>query len=118
MKWASKKAKLVAPAAHGGLCWLPDGSGVLFTRHAVERFSGSMQHDVYLYRVQSKKTVRISKGFRAEAVDVSPDGKAIVFTINEEGRREFAFASLPNLDDNFKFITRADITYRHPSLPH
>ncbi len=114
----SKKAKLVAPAAHGGLSWLPDGSGVVFTRHAVMRGTGSMQHDIYLYRLTTKKTTRLSRGFRAESVDISADGKRIVFTINEAGRREFAFAPLPDLSGKVKPITREDILYRHPSLPH
>jgi Tol biopolymer transport system component len=112
------KAELVAPAAHSGLCWLPDGSGVLFTRQQVRVGTGSLQHDIYLYQVKSKKTLRLSNGVRAESVDISPDGKTLVFTVNEQGRREIAFASMPDVSKKPKPITPETLLYRHPSLPH
>jgi hypothetical protein len=114
----TKKAELVAPGAHGGLCWLPDGSAVLFTRQDVRPISGSLQHDIYLYILKSKKVLRLSNGLRAESVDISPDGKTLVFTINEQGKREISFATMPNYTGKLKAITREDLLYRHPSLPH
>jgi Tol biopolymer transport system component len=114
----SSKAERVAEGAHGGLTWLPDGSGVIFTRQAVNARNGSLQHDLYLYLIEAKKQVPLSKGLRAEAVDLSPDGKTLVFTINEQGRREIAFAPMPSDVRKFKVITRERLLYRRPSLPH
>lgn len=113
-----KKAELAAPGAHGGLCWLPDGSGVIFTRQDVRTGSGSVQHDIYLYRLKPKKVVRLSNGLRAESVDISPDGKTLVFTINEQGRRDIAFAPMPDINEKVKPFTPVSLLYRQPSLPH
>ena len=51
----SQEAKLVAPAAHGGLSWLPDGSGVIFARHGVSYRNGSNQHDLLPVPVEDEE---------------------------------------------------------------
>jgi hypothetical protein len=117
-KFDSTKAELVAPAAHGGLSWLPDGSGVVFARHDVVPVDGSLQHDLYLYSLKTKKTVRLTKGLRTESGDVSPDGKFLVLTINEHGKREIVFAPMPDWKAKFKPVTETDLLYSHPGLPH
>jgi WD40 repeat protein len=117
-RFDTTKAELVAPAASGALSWLPDGSGVVFSRQEVKPIEGSLQHDLYLYRLSTKKAVRLTKGLRAEAGDVSPDGKTLVLTINEFGRREIVFAPMPDLTKKFSPISATDLLYSHPSLPH
>jgi hypothetical protein len=114
----SNKAVEVAPGAHGGLAWLPDGSGILFTRRDIRLENGSLQHDIYLYRFKDKRVIRLSRGVRAEAVDVTSDGKLLAFTLNDEGRRDLALAAMPDVSGKVKPITTKDLLYRHPSLPH
>jgi len=113
----STKAERLTGAAHGGLAWLPDNSGVLFTRRA-PRSDGSLQHDVFLYRLADKKEKRLSRGLRAESVDVSPDGKWLVFTINEEGRRDLAVAAMPDPDAKRVVLTPDSLTFRLRGAPH
>lgn len=115
----SNKAKLVAPAVHGGISWLPDGSGIIFSRHVQSVKTGYLQNDLYVYRLKEEDELRLSRGLRAEGCDVSPDGKYIVLTINEDGRRELAIAALPEIKKKkTDVITRDDLLLRQPSLPH
>ena len=113
------EAELIAPAAQGGLSWLPDGSAIIFARQGVRSPSGSLQYDLYAYKLESKKTVQLSRGLRAEGADVSPDGQWLAMTINEQGRREIAVASMPDLSHKkVERITPDDLLFRQPSLPH
>ncbi len=114
----SKKSELVAPAVQGDLCWLPDGSAVVFSRLSPRPPYGSAQHELYAYKLESKKTERLTEGLRAEYVDVSPDGQWLAFTINEAGRRELALAKMPSLEGKLKRVTRETLAYRLPAQPH
>jgi hypothetical protein len=108
----------VAGAVHGALAWLPDTSGIIFSRRAVRPWNGSLQHDLYAYLLKDKREVRLSRGLRAESVDVSPDGKWLVFTINDEGRRDIAFAPMPDLKEKVEQITPEHLRYRRLSDPN
>jgi Tol biopolymer transport system component len=114
-----EKAELtrVTGAVQGALAWLPDTSGIIFSRRALRPFNGSLQHDLYVHFLKDKREVRLSRGLRAESVDVSPDGRWLVFTINEQGRRDLAFAPLPDLSRDVKLISPANVCFRHPSAP-
>ncbi|MCB9357191.1 MAG: PD40 domain-containing protein [Calditrichaeota bacterium] len=115
---ASDSSELVAPGVQGGLCWLPDDSGILYAARSTKNPHGALLHDLYVYRFSDKKTIRLSKGLRAESVDLSPDGKTLVFTINEAGRRDLAFAPMPDLNEKIRLLRPEDVTVRVPSLPH
>lgn len=114
----SARAELLTGAAQGGLAWLPDGSGIVFARRSVRPMNGAMQYDLMLYRFSDKKEFRLSQGLRAESADVSPDGKSLVFTINEQGRREIAIAVMPDVSGKFALLTHDNLLYRHAALPH
>ncbi|MBU0508429.1 hypothetical protein KKH27_06295, partial [bacterium] len=115
----STESEIIAPAAHGGLSWLPDGSGIVFARRGVRSSTGSRQFDLYLYLFDDKKTVRLTNGFRAESGDVSPDGSTLVLTINESGRRDLALAPMPDYRARkVKSLSREDLSYRLEALPH
>lgn len=112
------EVEILAGGANGALTWLPDGSGIIFSRRAANS-SGSLVHDIFLYRLDDKKTIRLSKGLRSEAVDISPDGKLLVFTINNAGKREIGIAAMPDLTAKKSILISPDnLIYRHPSLPH
>lgn len=112
------ESKIVAGSVQGGLSWLPDGTGVLFARRSPTMPHGSIQYDLYIYLIEEKKEIRVTKGMRAEGGDVSPDGRMLVFTINEAGRRDVAIADMPNLTDDVKPFTVENIRYRYVGLPH
>lgn len=108
----------LAGAVQGAVAWLPDTSGIVFARRAVRPLNGSMQHDLYVYFLKDKREVRLSRGLRAESVDVSPDAKWLVFTVNEQGRRDLAFAPMPDLRGKAEPVTPENLQYRHPGVPH
>ncbi|MCC6477080.1 PD40 domain-containing protein, partial [bacterium] len=88
-------------------------------RRSTANKDASLLHDIYLYRFSDKETIRLSKGLRAESVDVSPDGKLFVLTINEAGRRDLAIAATPELTKKrIATIEVEDVLMRLPSLPH
>ncbi|MBI5059160.1 PD40 domain-containing protein [candidate division KSB1 bacterium] len=115
----SAKAKLVAPGAHGSISWTPDGSAIIFSRLADDWRSGYKQYDLFAYMIGSKKSIRLTDGLRAECGDVSPDGKHLVVTINESGRREIGLLPFPDIrDGKAKPVTPDDLLVRLPALPH
>ena len=110
--------KLLAGAVQGNAAWTPDDKGLVFARRSAANANGSMLHDLYYYDFAKKKEHRISKGLRAESVDLSPDGKLLLFTINEAGKREIAIAAMPETGKKMKLISAEDILLLFPSLPH
>jgi hypothetical protein len=115
----SAKAKLIAPAAHGSLAWMPDGSAIVFSRLADDWRSGYKQYDLFAYVLSSKKVVRLTHGMRAESGDVSPDGQYLVLTINEKGRREVGICPLPALSaGHVEPLAPANLLVRLPAQPH
>jgi hypothetical protein len=111
----TKKVKKLSEGAQGGLCWLPDGSGILFSRRAMDRRTGSLQFDLYLYLLADKKQIRVTKGLRAESVDISADGKTLAFTINQRGNRDLALMPMPRdlTSKHYKALSADAITCRH-----
>ena len=73
----------VAGAVHGALAWLPDTSGIIFSRRAVRPMNGSLQYDLYVHFLKDKREVRLSRGLRAESVDVSSDGRDLLFYVDQ-----------------------------------
>jgi hypothetical protein len=114
----TQKLTLAATAVHGGIAWLPDNSGVIFARRAVRPMNGSLQHDLFLYYLHNKHEIRLSRGLRAEGVDISPDGRWLVLTINEYGRRDVAFAPMPDPAAKINLITPDNLTYRYQARAH
>lgn len=115
---ASDSIRLLAGSVQGGIAWLPDNSGILFARRTTANPHGALLHDLYYYRFKDKKEFRLSKGLRAESVDISSDGKSLVFTINEAGQRDIVIAPMPDVSKKIRPFTQKDLTTRMPSLPH
>ncbi|MDD5089093.1 MAG: hypothetical protein PHI18_09910, partial [bacterium] len=115
----TRESKLLVPAVQGGISWLPDGSGILFARMDVQFGVGARQFDIFLYRFETKKTIRLTEGLRAESADISPDGKILAITINEAGRRDLALLPMPDVSgDHPAPLAREHLICRVPSLSH
>jgi len=78
----------LSPAVFSRVGWLPDGSGVCYTRtteHTTFR-------DVYVYSFRDDRERRITWEARAGDPAVSPDGKTIAYVQNDGGTNNLALA--------------------------
>ncbi len=114
----SKKSEILTGGVQGGISWMPDGSGIIYAHRDIRPPHGSSQYDLYVYLFEGKRTVRLTDGLRAESVDISPDGKTLVLTMNEQGRRAIALAKMPAISKRIKPVTKDSLLYRHPSAPY
>lgn len=65
------------------LSWFPDSNSFVFD--AVDTFDRYyLYSDLYRYHLNTKKISRLTKGLRAHAPSVSPDGNKIVFVQNSQ----------------------------------
>lgn len=115
---AADSIVLIAGAVQGTPAWMPNDSGVVFARRSTANPHGALLHDLYYYDFAKKHERRLSKGLRAESVDVSPDGQLLLFTINESGKREIALARMPDVSRKSKPFKAEDLLTRLPSVPH
>ncbi len=111
----SKDLKMLSAGVQGSFCWLPDGTGIVFSRWHRNARTGSLQYDLYVYLVETDKEIRLTKGLRAEGPDLSPDGRTLAFTINEGGSRDLALLPMPEdyLSKKFKPLSPDAVMYRH-----
>jgi WD40 repeat protein len=110
---------LLAAGVQGTASWLPDDGGIIFVRRSPLNKGGALIHDLYYYNIEKKKEWRLSSGLRTESIDISPDGKLLLFTINKAGQREIAIVRTPDLSKKpKKLITDEDVILCFPSLPH
>lgn len=70
------------------------GGSVVFDQLELVRNVG-LQSDVYALSIADRRTVRLTREARAADPDVAPDGRTIVCTVQETGRRSLATFSMP-----------------------
>ncbi|MBI4683023.1 MAG: PD40 domain-containing protein [Nitrospirae bacterium] len=76
------------PSDHS-LSWSPDGRKLYFTQAEMKK-SYNLYQDIYSYDLDNRSVKRITKNTRAKDVDVSPDGKKIVFVKTGTGKQNIA----------------------------
>ncbi len=79
------------PSDHG-LSWSPDSAHLYFTQ-AERRNSYNLYQDIYSYSLEKRSVRRITENARAKDIDISSDGKLIVFVKVRAGRQNIAFFS-------------------------
>jgi dipeptidyl aminopeptidase/acylaminoacyl peptidase len=80
------------PSDHN-ISWSPDSKKLYFTQ-ADLRDGFNLYQDIYSYDLEDDSVERITKNLRAKDIDVSPDGKYIVFVKVETLRQNIAILSL------------------------
>jgi len=80
------------PSDHN-ISWSPDSKKLYFTQ-ADLRDGFNLYQDIYSYDLEDDSVKRITKNLRAKDIDVSPDGKYIVFVKVETGRQNLAILSI------------------------
>ncbi|MBI5739404.1 MAG: PD40 domain-containing protein [Nitrospirae bacterium] len=72
-----------------GLSWSHDSRKIYFTQADLVN-TYNLYQDIYSYDLSERSVKRITKGLRAKDIDVSPDGRRIVFVKVETGRQNIA----------------------------
>ena len=92
----------------GVISWSPDNRYIYFCQ-AENSYDSNFYQDIYRYDVKRSSLKRLTKGIRAIAPDVSPDGRTLVVVINSRGGQNLALLDLQALVSNDdakpKFIT-------------
>ncbi|HYE95509.1 MAG TPA: hypothetical protein VD962_04830, partial [Rubricoccaceae bacterium] len=71
-------------AAAGRFAWMPDGSALIFARHA-DTPRGRRFSDLWRYDLESRRTTRLTHERRAADPAVSPDGRRVAFVVSQDG---------------------------------
>ncbi len=82
------------PSDHG-ISWSPDGKRLYFTQ-AARKNSYDMYQDMYAFNIETESLEQVTSNIRAKEIDVSPDGRRIVFVKTETGRQHIAVLTLEN----------------------
>ncbi len=93
------------PSDHG-ISWSPDGQRLYFTQ-ADLRGGFNLYQDIYSYDLADGSVERLTESLRAKDIDVSPDGRYIVFVKVEASRQSLVVLSL-NKKDNIEVIVGPD----------
>ena len=84
------------PSDHS-ISWSPDSRKIYFTQADIKN-SYNFYQDIYSYGLDDKSIKRITRDMRAKDIDVSPDGRNIVFVKVEAGRQNIAVLALESSD--------------------
>ena len=74
----------------------PDGKWVAYSKKKGV-IKGSHFEDIFLFSLERNQEYRLTRGARTFSPAFSPDGKSLVFAVNNEGTRNLALAELPDL---------------------
>lgn len=83
-----------APAS-GPFGWSPDGKYLVYARQDGPNRQGSHFDDLYLWDVDKKKEIRLTRDARLASPAFSPDGRRLVAVHNSDGSLNLALIELP-----------------------
>ncbi len=93
----------------GAISWSPDNSSIVFSQAEYSN-DGNFYQDIFRYDLKSSTLKRLTRGLRAAAPDISPDGKKLVAVINSRGGQNLALLDLEALLLNKDDVSPKSIT--------
>ncbi|MFQ5901855.1 MAG: TolB family protein, partial [Thermodesulfobacteriota bacterium] len=91
------------PSDHN-ITWSKEGDKICFTQAELHK-GFNLYQDIYCYDLINNKQKRLTKGLRANAPDLSPDGSTFVFVKTERGTQNLAFLKADEKERSVKVIT-------------
>ncbi len=92
------KKKVLSHNISSSLSWSPDSRYLIYARQK-RNAQGSAFNDLFVYDLQKKKEIRLTKNLRGRNPDFSHDGKRVVFVTETNGLNQLNIYTLPKTFD-------------------
>jgi len=92
----SNRAKEVNSPVKGDFDWSPDGRYIAYSRKSGSNKHGSHFNDLYLWDIETKTDIRLTRDARLATPSFAPDGKRIVAVHHVNGTHNLAVVQLPD----------------------
>ena len=76
------------------ISWAPDGEKLVYARKSKPDKNGSHFFDIYMYDLKRKQERPITRSFRAQSPDWSPDGTKMIFITTRDGTQNIVALDL------------------------
>ncbi|MFQ5585986.1 MAG: BamA/TamA family outer membrane protein [Thermodesulfobacteriota bacterium] len=91
------------PSDHA-VTWGSGGESVCYAQAEVNN-GFNLYQDIYCYDLKKNRQRRVTKGLRAKAPDMSPDGRSVVFVKNERTTQKLALLKMDDEKQPVEIIT-------------
>jgi hypothetical protein len=82
---AAGTEKLLRQGVRSTISWSPDGRKIYYAKTTRENPHWSLLSDIYVYDTGREEETRLTRGLRANAPSISPDGNSIAFVEGSDG---------------------------------
>ncbi|MCI0493409.1 DPP IV N-terminal domain-containing protein, partial [candidate division KSB1 bacterium] len=91
---ASAKTEKIKGGVSSSISWAPDGDKLVYARKSKPDKNGSHFSDIYMYDLKRKQERPITRNFRAQNPDWSPDGTKMIFVTTKDGTQNIVALDL------------------------
>lgn len=91
---ATGKSENIKGGVSSSVAWAPDGDKLVYARKSKPNKDGSHFFDIYMYDLKRKQERPITRNFRAQCPDWSPDGTKMIFVTTKDGTQNIVSLDL------------------------